>query len=46
MPGRQHTYRTTPEWIGNKCSGTSDYHAYGRTTQYGDDPTSLLRAAK
>ena len=30
MPGRQHTYRTTLEWIGNKGSGTSDCRAYGR----------------
>lgn len=30
MAGRQHTYRTTLEWTGNKGMGTSDYRAYGR----------------
>jgi organic hydroperoxide reductase OsmC/OhrA len=30
MAGRQHTYRTTLEWTGNRGTGTSDYRAYGR----------------
>ena len=40
MAGRQHTYRTTLEWIGNKGTGTSDYGAYARdhTIRAGSKP--------
>jgi organic hydroperoxide reductase OsmC/OhrA len=30
MPKRQHTYRVTVEWTGNRGLGTPDYTAYGR----------------
>lgn len=29
--GKQHTYKTTVKWTGNKGAGTSDYRAYERS---------------
>lgn len=41
--GRQHSYKTTITWTGNKGTGTSGYQAYDRsyTIEWGDKPAIL-----